>query len=284
MQECSTLNFLKEMENWFFLLNICSKLYLMNVYVERLNERITPLREKIVNHEVYSAIDNIERVRIFMQHHVYAVWDFMSLLKSLQRELTCTSIPWFPKGNGNTRFLINEIVAGEESDVDESGNRKSHFELYLDAMQQCGAAVSGIRTFVEVLERTADFEAAFVSAKVKAAAKDFVQHTFHIINQGKTHVTSAVFTFGREDLIPSMFHSLVEDIEHDMPGSISIFRYYLERHIEVDGDHHSKLALQMTADLCGSDEKLWEEATDGVIASLEKRIALWDAVLEEINT
>lgn len=255
----------------------------MNLYAERLNALIEPLKEKIVNHPVYTSITDMESVRVFMQYHVYAVWDFMSLLKSLQQELTCTTIPWFPKGNGDTRFLINEIVAGEESDVDENGNRKSHFELYLDAMQQCGAAVSGIQTFIEVLQRSEDLETAFVAAKTATAAKDFVNHTFSIINDRKVHVTSAVFTFGREDLIPFMFHSLVKDLEHDLPGSISIFRYYLERHIEVDGGHHSQLALQMTADLCGSDEKLWEEATRMVTRSLEKRIALWDAVLAEIQ-
>ena len=57
---------------------------------------------------------------------------------------------------------------------------------------------------------------------------------------------------------------------------------YLERHIEVDGDHHSHLALQMTSNLCGADEKLWKEAERSIIESLQKRIDLWDGAYKQI--
>ena len=82
----------------------------MNKFINSINEEIAPLREEIVNHKVYGVIRDLDSLKIFMQYHVFAVWDFMSLLKSLQNQLTCTTIPWFPKGSANTRFLINEIV------------------------------------------------------------------------------------------------------------------------------------------------------------------------------
>ena len=119
----------------------------MNEQIEKIRKNIEPLRQEIMNHKVYSVINDLDDLRIFMKYHVYAVWDFMSLLKALQNNLTCTSIPWFPKGSADTRFLINEIVVGEESDVDLSGNRKSHFELYLDAMHQCDANTLPIQKF-----------------------------------------------------------------------------------------------------------------------------------------
>ena len=254
----------------------------MNPYIEKIKKNIEPLRQEIMNHKVYSVIQNIDDLKVFMQFHVFAVWDFMSLLKSLQNNLTCTSTPWFPKGNAETRFLINEIVVGEESDIDLDGNRKSHFELYKDAMQQCGANVSQMDVFLTALKETGDFNTAFSNSQTPEAAREFVNFTFKIINSQKDYLQSAIFTFGREDLIPGMFMSIINDIHKNFPNDISIFKYYLERHIEVDGDHHSHLALQMTANLCGTDESKWKEAEEATIESLKKRIALWDGVYEQI--
>jgi len=254
----------------------------MNDHITTIQQNIAPLRQQIIQHKVYSVINDIEDLKVFMKYHVYAVWDFMSLLKSLQNSLTCTSVPWFPTGDGETRNLINEIVAGEESDVDIEGNFKSHFELYLDAMAQCGADTTEIRKFIGVLRETGDFEKAFDAAGTPEKAREFVRFTFDTIGSGKDYLKAATFTFGREDLIPGMFMSIIDDIHRHFPDSISIFKYYLERHIEVDGDHHSHLALQMTANLCGNDEATWQEAEKATIASLERRIALWDGVYEEI--
>lgn len=255
----------------------------MNDHLDKIKKATEPLRQQIINHKVYSAIKDIDDLKVFMQYHIFAVWDFMSLLKALQNNLTCTSVPWFPKGTADTRHLINEIVVAEESDVDNFGNRKSHFELYLDAMQQCGADTSQIEKFIEVLQTTGDFDLAFTASKTPKEAQDFVEFTFKIIGSNKEYLQSAIFTFGREDLIPDMFHSIVNDIHANFPDSISIFKYYLERHIEVDGDHHSQLALQMTSNLCGNDEQFWKEAEQATMESLQKRIDLWDGVYRHLK-
>lgn len=254
----------------------------MNEHIDKLQKTIEPLRQEIINHKVYSEIKDIDDLRVFMEYHVYAVWDFMSLLKTLQSNLTCTSVPWFPKGSADTRYLINEIVVGEESDVDINGVRKSHFELYLDAMQQFGADTSKIQKFIETLNKTNDFNLAFVSSQTPNEAKDFVDFTFKIIESNKDYLQASIFTFGREDLIPGMFVSIVNDIHKNFPDNISIFKYYLERHIEVDGDHHSHLALQMTSNLCGTEEQFWEEALQATVESLKKRINLWDGAYKQI--
>ncbi len=247
-----------------------------------IKETISPLIENIVNHQLYSAIEDIEDMRIFMQYHVYAVWDFMSLLKSLQKNLTCVNVPWLPVGNADTRYLINEIVTGEESDVDINGVRKSHFEMYLDAMDQCGADSTSIKNFIASLQQDGDLELAFKTAQTPQAAREFVNFTFGVINSNKTHLQSAIFTYGREDLIPGMFVSILNDIDRNFPDSVSIFKYYIERHIEVDGDHHSNLAIEMTNNLCGNDEGKWQEAEESIKESLNKRIGLWDGVYNEI--
>ncbi len=253
-----------------------------NSHIENIKIAIEPLRQEIMNHKVYSVISDIDDLKLFMQFHVYAVWDFMSLLKSLQNSLTCTSVPWFPKGNADTRFLINEIVVGEECDVDMHGNRKSHFELYLDAMKQCGANTTQLNSFIDILKETRDFNSAFTKARIPNEAMEFVNFTFEIINSQKDYLQSAIFTFGREDLIPGMFMSMINDIHEKFPDDISIFKYYLERHIEVDGDHHSHLALKMTENLCGNDELKWNEVKQATIESLKRRIVLWDGVYNQI--
>jgi hypothetical protein len=254
----------------------------MNQRIEKIKNATEPLRQEIINHRVYSMIEDIEDLKIFMQYHIYAVWDFMSLLKALQNNLTCTTIPWFPKGSADTRYLINEIVVGEESDIDSFGVRKSHFELYLDAMHQCNADTSKIDKFVQELQQSGDFDSAYLASAAPEEARNFVDFTFQIIGSEKAFLQSAIFTFGREDLIPGMFISLVNDIHNNFPDSISIFKYYLERHIEVDGDNHSHLALQMTSNLCGSNDQLWEDAEKASVESLQKRINLWDGVYKQL--
>jgi hypothetical protein len=255
----------------------------MNQQIERLRNKIEPLRQEIINHKVYSIIKDIDDLKIFMQYHVYAVWDFMSLLKTLQNNLTCTTVPWFPKGSAVTRHLINEIVVGEESDIDSNGQRKSHFELYIEAMKQCGAETNQIEMFIEELKQTGNFENAFNISKAPKQAQEFVDFTFKIISSKKDYLQSAIFTFGREDLIPGMFFSIINEIHKNFPNEISIFKYYIERHIEVDGDHHSHLALQMTSNLCGNNERFWTEAEEAVIQSLESRIGLWDGVYKQLT-
>lgn len=254
----------------------------MKTEIERIRQRIDSLREEIINHKVYSVIADLEDLQVFMRYHIYAVWDFMSLLKALQRELTCTQVPWFPVGSANTRALINEIVAGEESDTDAQGNKKSHFELYLDAMLQCGADTAEFERFATVLRSGKSRAEAYKAAGTPDAAMHFVDFTFEVIDGGKAHEQSSAFTFGREDLIPNMFFSIIADLNKKFPDQVSVFKYYLERHIELDGDHHSHLALEMTAELCGNDQKYWLEAETAAVNSLKKRIELWDGVYEQI--
>lgn len=252
-----------------------------NKHIAALQAEIRPLREKLIHHPLYAAIRNVEHLRVFMAHHVYAVWDFMSLLKALQRDLTCVQVPWVPVGNADTRYLINEIVTGEESDVDENGIRMSHFELYLKAMLQAGCDTGSISNMITAAAAGKAIKDVIADAPV--AAQTFVGHTFDVIATGKTHVQAAVFTFGREDLIPGMFLSMVKELSANNPGAIDTFKYYLERHIEVDGDHHTHLAHAMTISLCGDDENKWAECLPAVKKALESRIGLWDAIHEQIG-
>ena len=263
--------------------------------VEAIEDRLAPLRERLAAHPLYPSIQTPEHLRTFMESHVYAVWDFMSLLKSLQRGLTCVDVPWVPTQFPASRRFINEIVLGEESDEYE-GRPASHFELYLEAMEKAGASTAGIRGLIHATAGVRDgqegegdgaksfpWESWMVVRGVPRPAKRFMETTFRVIREGSLAAQAAAFTFGREDAIPGMFRSLVRDLNHRMSGDLSQFLWYLERHIEVDGEEHGPLSLRMVADLCGDDPALWESAAAAAEAAIVARLALWDGILEQIR-
>jgi Protein of unknown function (DUF3050) len=253
--------------------------------IQALIDAVEPYKQKLIEHSVYGSVKSVDDLTLFMQSHIYAVWDFMSLLKYLQLQLTCVSIPWVPVGNPHTRYLINEIVTDEESDVDEQGVRMSHFELYLKGMQNAGSKIDQVEEFISLIT-TGKVEPLKALAQVGAPlhVQEFVKSTFDVIKQQKPHVAAAVFTFGREDLIPGMFISFVRHLHKDEPEKFSIFKYYLERHIEVDGDHHAHLAHEMTSVLCGDDDEKWAEATEACKAALQARIDLWNGIEASLQT
>lgn len=251
----------------------------MHKGIQALKTAIEPSRVSLLAHPVYHKIQTLSELQKFSEVHVFAVWDFMSLLKSLQQKLTCVQTPWTPIGSANTRYLINEIVLGEESDLDEFENRISHFELYQQAMRQMGASTNAIDRLIQALQTGTSIEEAIATIDCASSIKDFLNFTFKIVNHAPAHVQAAVFTFGREDLIPDMFTRLLEKLVAESPEKISIFKYYIERHIEVDGGHHSHLALEMVAELCGEDAVKWKDAEQASIEALQIRAKLWDAVL-----
>jgi hypothetical protein len=254
----------------------------MQNHIQNLQESLQPYRHELIKHPLFNALKSLEDVQIFMQHHVYAVWDFMSLVKGLQQQLTCTTWPWFPRGRGDIRYLINEIVLGEESDVDDEGNRMSHYEMYLDAMKQCGSDISSIITFTYILSQTNSIERAFLTANTPESVQNFNRETMHLLQTGKIHELASAFTFGREELIPDLFPEVIHQLDSSFPGLLSKFRYYLLRHIEVDGGQHQHLAFQMTEHLCGNDPDLWKEAENIAIKALQMRKVLWDGIYEEL--
>jgi hypothetical protein len=245
-----------------------------------LQEAITPLRNQVVGHPIYKNLDGLNDVVAFMENHVFAVWDFMSLLKQLQRDLTCVHVPWVPAGPRASRRLINEIVLVEESDEFQDGYI-SHFELYLKGMAQAQADTSTIHAFLELLESGTDVPKALEMAQVPGPAADFVNRTWSIIGDAPIHCQAAAFAFGREDLIPEMFEHIVGIA--DPGGRLEHFKDYLARHIEVDADEHTPMAMQMLIDLCGDDEEKWTECARTVRSALAARISLWDGILQVVD-
>ncbi|MFD0746830.1 DUF3050 domain-containing protein [Phytohabitans flavus] len=248
--------------------------------ITRLESAVDDARTRVVTHPLYANLDSQAAIVTFMEHHVFAVWDFMSLLKSLQRNLTCVRVPWVPTGPPGSRRLINDIVLAEESD-ELRGGFISHFELYVEGMAESGADTSVVGAFIDLVRSGVHPKAALDTAGVPAPAAEFVRATWGFIDGAPVHCQAAAFAFGREDLIPDMFTQVVAVKERG--AKLDTFVDYLERHIEVDGEEHTPMAMQMVTDLCGDDEAKWREAADTVNRALAARYAFWDGILAAIK-
>lgn len=247
---------------------------------------VRPLQEKLNRHPIYSALASLEDLRLFMSHHIYSVWDFMSVIKYLQMKIAPTQYPWAPLGHPSVRRFINALVLEEESDEglpDAQGNATyaSHFELYCQAMREVGADVERPLRFLELV-RQEGIEAGLNSEYPPPASRRFMEMTFGFIASGKPHVVAAAFALGREHIIPGMFRALLHDLkvtDREAPS----FHYYLNRHIHLDEDFHAPLSLLLLNELCEGDPEKLREAEEAACRAIEGRIQFWDGVLAALE-
>ena len=245
-------------------------------------DRLTPFRDQLLHHPLYEKLHTPKAIQTFMSYHVFAVWDFMSLVKALQLKLTSTTLPWIPVGSPSTRRLINEIVWGEESDVDQLNNPASHFEMYLKAMEEVGADTAPIHQLVTHIKSGIPWEKAVEYTSIPQEIKSFLQFSLATATQAPVHVIASVFTYGREDLIPDLFIAIIKEMAQQQGDDYKTLVYYFERHIEVDSGEHGPMAQQMMQELCGDNTALWDEANEAAQQALQKRIALWDFIEKSI--
>ncbi|WP_428738739.1 DUF3050 domain-containing protein [Sulfurimonas sp.] len=250
-------------------------------------EEIAVYREKLAKHPVYGAVKNMDDLTLFMQHHVYSVWDFMSLAKYLQNCFAPSQTPWMPRANSDIQRFINDIILEEETDLgiplaDGTPTYASHFSLYTQAMEEVKIGSSqNIYSFLQSVQNSSVKNA--LNANIAPLASvEFMQTTFGFIDSNEPHLVAAAFALGREHIIPKMFRSLIEKMGIKRENT-EVFHYYLERHIELDSDHHGPMSLKMLEILCENDPKKTEEAEKAAIEAIEARIKFWDGVLEVIE-
>lgn len=253
--------------------------------VEQLHQHLTPLLNDINHHPLYENIKSLNDLRIFMQHHVFAVWDFMCLLKSLHSKLVCTHAPWFPPLDAQSAHLITRILAEEEGDVLPDQTYQSHFEIYLQAMQEIGANTKPIERLLIHLKPFTLPDALLTSA-IPECAKQFVQTTFSFFS-AELHELAAVFVFGREAITQKMFEPILNQLKNHLPhaeqSKLQLAQYYFSRHIELDSEEHFPQALQMLIRLCKNDPLRWQQAKKAAEHALQARLKFLTAIHSAIE-
>jgi Protein of unknown function (DUF3050) len=249
-------------------------------------EVINPLLDKLNRHPVYGALRNREDLCRFMAHHVYSVWDFMSLVKYLQNKIAPSQFPWVPRGNATVRYFINSLVLEEESDesplsTPETKSYSSHFELYCQAMREIGADPQAVLQFVATVEQQG-IKIALTSEWIPPPSRHFTQTTFEWIATDQPHLVAAALAMGREQVIPSMFRAFLAQMGINK-AEASTFHYYLNRHIHLDEDFHGPLSLQLLNELCGGEADKIKEAEVAAQQAILARLRFWDEVLAAIK-
>jgi hypothetical protein len=246
---------------------------------------LQPLREQLYRHPVYQAVDSLPRLRCFMEHHIYSVWDFQSLIKSVQAVVAPVTVPWMPPEDASLRRFINELVMEEESDEmpgpDASAGYISHFDLYQMAMREVGADPSGMDRFLARVREVGVAEA-LQAEWVPEPSRCFIRTSFDFIASGKPHAVMAAVAVGREHIIPEMFRALLRNMKVSEQQA-SAFHYYLRRHIHLDEDFHAPMSLRLLDRLCADDPQRIAEAHASARAAISARIAFWDGVLAALS-
>jgi hypothetical protein len=249
------------------------------------NDHLCSLRAALLDHPIYSNIVSVADLRSFMEDHVFAVWDFMSLLKRLQQDMTCITVPWFPTDDAKAARLINDIVIGEETDVGPDGSYMSHLALYLRAMRDIGANTRQFEKFRSLVLVGMPVEVALARIGAPPHVQTFVAHTMTLANSGSTEEVLAAFFYGREDIIPEMFRRLLDTLYGAKNNNAHLrhFIYYIDRHIELDGDSHGPMGRELLDDLIANSPDKGERALQAACSSIKSRIGLWNGTLDKLR-
>lgn len=257
----------------------------MNIF-ELNKQKIDNAKEQLMNHSLFrlNHLQTLDDVRLFMSHHVYCVWDFMSLTKYLQNIITSTNTPWIPKRRFAPHLVrfINDIVLCEESDITPVKDEyMSHFDLYLTAMNEIDCDTKPVLDFIELCEEN-HVKQVLMSANIPTSVAKFMKVTFDVLGTGKPHEVAAFFAFGRETVIPTMFKYILQQLNINN-NSAPYFHFYLKRHIEVDGEEHGDWSLELVNSLCENHPLKLREAEEAAITAINARIALWDSLADQLS-
>lgn len=236
-------------------------------------------REELAAHALFNQLETLEDLRRFTESHVFAVWDYMCVLKRLQQLLTCVTVPWAPSLSPRAARVINQAVLHQESGIDPGGAPASHFETYHRSMREIGADTTHIDAVITSIEQGSGFRAELAPEP----ARSFASNTFRLIERGKVHELAAALCFGREESVPDGLRTLLEVLDEPLPGSYPAPDCYRDGLLGANEGEHTPLALSLLHELCGEDAEKWRDAAVAVDGAVAARLSLWDGIHAKIR-
>ena len=253
-------------------------------WIEAIEVVLAPLQQKIAQHPLIDNLTTLPAIQCFMQHHVFAVWDFVCLLKTLMARMGCVTVPWLPPTHADSVRFLSEILLDEESDqLPEYPQRLAHFELYLHAMRACGADTQPIEQFLLHLQQGQSLQHALQAPNILSTARQFVQSTWAFFDQ-PTPALAAAFVFGREAMVPQLFTPLLAQIEQHRIPHCDVLCTYLARHIEIDSQEHYPQAVNMLEHLCGDSAECWQQVQQAAEQALQARLDFLGGIQAALNS
>ncbi len=249
--------------------------------LETNKKKLNDIKHKISAHPLFASKLEPKHICKFMESHIFAVWGFMSILKSLQKIITPDNLPWMPNKNTKNGLVnfVNEIILCEESDYIEGIGFISHFEIYLLAMKNMGAKTDQLDKLIARITDNGYNENYLDDINASVEVKSFLKHDLEVSINGTLPEIIGAFTLGREKVIPNMFSYILPAIKETSTSKYLIT--YLERHIDIDGDRHGPLSMKLLNTSC--DKKQLSLAYATAIKSLELRLLVWDKVYDDIR-
>jgi hypothetical protein len=258
-----------------------------NLYINQLglseNKLISEIENEtltLINHPLYNSIKTEEDVRIYMFNQVWCVWDFMTLVKSIQLNIVPSNILWMPPKYPELGAYIYEVLLTEETDKGyNSETNSSHFQTYLKAMYESKVDTSSVAAFIKLLENGFDFGTATEKCGIHDEAKEFISTTFEFA-KSELHISTAVFCLSREGVIPDIFMNLLANVS--LSNNFKIFNWYLNRHIYLDSQSHGPLSIKLFKTIVDTPKKQ-DEALHASLKALKARNKFFDYILNSIN-
>lgn len=250
---------------------------------DKITDQVAALTHALNNHQVYDLMNTLNDVREFMEQEALIAWGYMSLLKALQLQLTGTAVPWMPSANATVCRFINETVLNEESDFNLEHRPQSSFEMFLESMLELEADVFAITGFMHEAHNLESLFLTLKHEKLSQPVRDFLEHTFNLIEENKPHAIASALAYGRAGFAPDRLKAVVEQADEQSRKNFPRLLHFLQRRLEKDTAMHQHQAREMVDTLCGGNELKWQEAERAAVQSLERRKTQLDGLATQLQ-